>query len=295
MKNWHLTLCLITTVFGGCGDTSEPTQPPTPLPAPVEIEDPLTFGVVPQFGTKHFAEVWEPLVRELEIATGLPIRLIPTPSIPAFEAGFSRGDYDFAYMNPYHYLCAKRDQGYLPLIRDQSKKLKGILTVRSDSSIESIKELNGEKIAFPAPNALGASLYMRALLTRNHQIDFVPVYVNSHDSVYLNVTTNEVLAGGGVKRTLTSQNAAIQEKLRIIYETPGVAPHPIVHHPRVPETTVKKVMDAWLALSHATDGRKLLEGIPMNDPGLATDQDYQPLDELGLDEFYIAPEPIREQ
>ena len=124
MRYQYTLLCLLAAagiIIGFAWRETPP--PPTPPPPPVEA---ITFGVVPQFGVKHFAEVWEPLIRRLEVSSGINISLIPTPSIPAFEEGFSRGDFDFAYMNPYRYLCAKRDQGYVPLIRDQSKQLKGI-------------------------------------------------------------------------------------------------------------------------------------------------------------------------
>ena len=145
MKRWYRLLFTATFVLIGCDRTERnlnPTETQTAtvpeetapeltapeLTAPEEIvQQTITFGVVPQFGTKHFAEVWEPLIKRLQIDTGLSIRLIPSSSIPTFEADFAEGRFDFAYMNPYHYLCAKRDQGYKPLIRDQSKQLKGIL------------------------------------------------------------------------------------------------------------------------------------------------------------------------
>ena len=304
MRSLYILVCLlaatgIAIIFVNKGDDgASPPTPPSPSTPPSTSTPPaaqsITFGVVPQFGVKHFAEVWEPLIRRLETSSGLSISLVPTPSIPAFEEGFSRGDFDFAYMNPFHYLCAKRDQGYVPLIRDQSKQLKGILVVKADSKINSIQDLAGKKIAFPAPNALGASLFMRALLTRTHDIEFNPLYVNSHDSVYLNVTTNEVLAGGGVKRTLLSQTPEIQTSLRVIYETPGVAPHPIVHHPRVEPAAVEKIRNAWLSFAESRDGRSLLASVPMADPGPAEDADYQPLAQLELDEFYISPANVEE-
>lgn len=289
MRYQYTLLCLLAAagiIIGFAWRETPPPPTPPPPPPPVEA---ITFGVVPQFGVKHFAEAWEPLIRRLEVSSGINISLIPTPSIPAFEEGFSRGDFDFAYMNPYHYLCAKRDQGYVPLIRDQSKQLKGILVVKADSNIKSVEDLDGKRIAFPAPNALGASLYMRALLSRTHDIDFTPLYVNSHDSVYLNVTTDEVVAGGGVKRTLLSQAPETQSSLRVIYETPGVAPHPITYHPRVKADTVEKIRNAWMSFAKSPDGRILLESVPMADPGVAEDKDYQPLAKLELDEFYVAP------
>ena len=305
VKFRFLFLCLIAALLTGCDDR----RPDQPLIEDVSPEKPeldsanaatppldsdnsvtFSFAVVPQFGTLHFAKVWQPLIRDLEARTSLKINLIATPSIPDFETGFSEGRFDFAYMNPYHYICAKRDQGYQPLLRDQSKQLKGILVVREDSEIEILEHLHNAKIAFPAPNALGASLYLRALLDREHGIAFTPVYVNSHDSVYLNVVANQTIAGGGVKRTLSSQRENIQKQLRVIYETPGVAPHPIVFHPRVKAEIAKQVFDAIVGMSKSATGRELLGQVPLLQPGPAIDEDYQTLTELNLETYYVAPD-----
>ena len=44
-----------------------------------------------------------------------------------------------------------------------------------------------------------------------------------------------------------------------------------------------------MSFAKSPDGRILLESVPMADPGVAEDKDYQPLAKLELDEFYVAP------
>ncbi len=126
--------------------------------------DTFTVGIVPQFEALRLASTWLPILEELEKRTGHTFEMIGAPTIPAFEVAFQGGEYDIAYMNPYHGVMAEQAQGYIPIVRDGSRMLYGILAVRKDSPLQDVKELDGKKIAFPAPNALGASLLMRAEL-----------------------------------------------------------------------------------------------------------------------------------
>lgn len=166
-------------------------------------------------------------------------------------------------MNPYHMLLAQRSQKYIPLVRDTGRKLHGILVVRKDSDINSVKDLDGKKIAFPSPNALGASLLMRANLANDYKINFNPVYVKTHSSVYLNVIVKQAEAGSGVQKTLKQQKINISSALKVLHKTPGVAPHPLAVHPRVPEEVREKITQTLLQLGENPIGQALLAKIPI--------------------------------
>ena len=182
--------------------------------------EPYTLGIVPQYDQRQLFEIWKPLLDELQRRTGLSFRLVSAPKIPVFEKEFLAGGYDFAYMNPYHLLKAQKAQGYAPIIRDRAA-LRGILVVRKDSPIQKLPELNGKVVAFPSPNALGASLLLRADLSRLHRVSVVPLYVKTHSSVYLHVVKGLAEAGGGVQKTLEEQEQPIQDRLRTLYLNPA--------------------------------------------------------------------------
>nr|NIQ11948.1 phosphate/phosphite/phosphonate ABC transporter substrate-binding protein [Gammaproteobacteria bacterium] len=138
---------------------------------------------------------------------------------------------------------------------------------------------------FPSANALGASLLMRAELMREHGIDVIPEYVKTHSSVYLHVAQNLMVAGGGVASTLQQQKADVRDSLRILYHTRKVNPHPFVAHPRVPESHVRRVKEALLAMGEDDKGRELLARIPMQSITEASLSNYEPIQKLGLEEF----------
>lgn len=246
-----------------------------------------TVGVVPQFEQRKLFKIWQPLLNELEKRTGFALHLVGSPKIPAFEKKFMAGEYDFAYMNPYHVLKAHKSQGYIPLVRDGSRRLKGVLVVKKDSPIQDVKGLEGKILAFPSPNALGASLLMRADLANLYGINFFPRYVQTHSSVYLNVALGQTVAGGGVMSTLRAQPKEVQDRLRVLYETRTMAPHPLAAHARVPVAHREKVKEAWLALATTEAGQAMLSKIPMRTAVPASIDDYTPMQAWGLDAFYV--------
>ena len=167
---------------------------------------PYTFGVVPQFEARRIVEIWEPILDRVADAAGIDLTLMGSADIPAFERELATGKLDFAYMNPYHLVVAHDAAGYLPLVRDVGRTLFGIIVVHRDSSIQAPADLDGKTVAFPAPNALGASLLVRAELDRKFQVRITPRYVSSHTSVYLNVVTRQTDAGGGVRALCSSRS-----------------------------------------------------------------------------------------
>ncbi len=247
---------------------------------------PYRFGVVPQFHQTRLFQTWSPILEELERRTGVRFELLGSPSIPEFERRFLTGIFDCAYMNPYHLVRAHQAEGYLPIVRDHSRPLQGILVVRKDSPVHAVEELDGQTLAFPAPNALGASLLMRTELHDRVGIAITPRYVKTHTSVYLNVIKARMPAGGGVMRTLNEQPPAVHESLRVVYRTQAVPAHPIACHPRVGPKLRSRLRAALLAMARGPEAGLLAE-VPIHRPGPAAYREYQMLEKLGLERYYV--------
>lgn len=184
----------------------------------------VIFGIVPQQSATRLAQVWVPFLDRLSKETGHQIRFATAKDIPTFEACLSKGAYDVAYMNPYHYTVFHKQAGYEAFARQSNKRLKGIIVARSDSPIASLKDLHGAEVAFPSPAAFGASVIPRAEM-RASGIEFSPQYVKSHDSVYRSVALGLYPAGGGVGRTFGNVPEDLRAQLKVIYSTDGYTPH----------------------------------------------------------------------
>ncbi|MDH5434266.1 MAG: phosphate/phosphite/phosphonate ABC transporter substrate-binding protein [Gammaproteobacteria bacterium] len=253
--------------------------------SPAKEKHVFTVGVVPQFETKKLHRIWRPILDKLEQKTGYKFKLLGSPSISGFEKEFLVGKFDFAYMNPYHLAWSHKTIGYVPLVRDIKRSLYGVLVVRKDSPIKTPFELDGKKVAFPDPNALGASLLIRAELKKKFNITIIPHYVKTHDSVYLNVALRQADAGGGVQKTLDMQSDKIKNHLRIMYETEKVAAHPFSVHPRIDKIIHEKVRQALIEIGQEEEGKQLLKLVPIMEIGSASIEDYLSLTNKGLEKF----------
>ena len=240
------------------------------------------FSVVPQFTPVDIGVRWTPLLKRLEAAVGAGFQLRVFDKNAAFEADFQRGGPDFTYLNPYHMVMAAEAQGYVPLVRSGAP-LRGILVVDRESPVRSLADLQGKRLAFPSPNAFGASLYMRALLAEKEKIAFSPVYVGTHQNVYRHVLLGEEAAGGGIESTLEREPASVRNRLRVLYTTPDTPSHPVAVHPRVPREVREKFVLALRALGRNEAGRKLLADVDLEELQPADfANDYQPLEKLKL-------------
>jgi len=245
-----------------------------------------TLGVVPQYDQRKLFSIWKPIAEEISRRSGLEIRLVVTLTIPEFEEAIEKGTFDFVYANPYHILRVSNSQGYIPLVRDQ-EPLRGIVLVRNDSPIKSIDELAGKTLAVPSPNAIGASLLIRADLERLYGVHVSMLNAKTHSSAYLNVLNGLSDAGGGVQKTLAEQSQPVQDALRILYTTRGIPSHPIAAHHRIRPDIRELIKDTLLKMSTTPTGKALLDNIPMSTPVSTSLEDYLVMRKWGLASYWV--------
>lgn len=217
-----------------------------------------SFGVVPQGSPYALAKIWQPLIRQLTRPTDHRLRFQTAPSITRFQQRVLKGEYDYVYLNSLAYLEAHRKQGYQALVR-QTNPVQGILVVRKDSPL-TVSRLRGKTVAFPSPQALGATLLTRAEL-KKRGIGYSVSYVGTHQSAYQGVLLGRYAAAGGITRTLNMLPTEKRDQLRILLTTPEVTGHVIAVHPRVPAAERQRVTQTLTSLHKTVQGSKLLGGL----------------------------------
>ncbi|MBT7944233.1 MAG: phosphate/phosphite/phosphonate ABC transporter substrate-binding protein [Alphaproteobacteria bacterium] len=280
-KNLHrqsFTALFALAIFGVLSIIALTTGPASAMAAPV-----YTISRAPQLSPTVLAKIWQPYVDYLIKNTGYSFRLKLYGKRTDFEKDLVQGTPDFFYGNPGYFIVSHQLHNYAPLVRSGARQLKGIIVVSKDSPFQTIADLNGLSLAFPGPTALAASLYIRTLLKEREGIDFKPLYVGNHENVYRNVANKVTMAGGGVHRTLNREPEELRKHLRVIYETPGMSPHPISVHPRVPAAVATAVKEATLLLQTTVGGQKMLKNLKIQKP-VAADftKDYLSIEELAL-------------
>jgi phosphonate transport system substrate-binding protein len=240
-----------------------------------------TFAVVPQQSASQLAETWSPVLAWLSQQSGVQLRFVTTPDIPSFEKALSAAEYDFAYMNPYHFTIFNDNPGYHALARAKDAPLKGIVVVAKNSPITHINQLSGSAISLPAPASFAASLLVQAELKR-HEVNVKPEFVKSHNSVYRNVALGLFPAGGGVPRTLLMMDEDVRNELRVLWETPEFTSHAIAYHPNMEPEVINKIQQAMDAMPKAPVGLELLSKIGFKGFEAARDKDWDDVRQLHI-------------
>lgn len=241
----------------------------------------LSFGIVPQQSASRLAKLWVPLLREVERRSGVGLWFHTAPDIPTFERRVAAGEYDFAYMNPYHYTVFADSPGYRAYAREQGKRIRGVVVVSKESPITEVAQLQGARLAFPAPAAFAASILPQASFEKMG-IAIEQHYVGSHDSVYRAVAKGLFPAGGGVVRTFNTIEQEVRDKLRILWTTEGFTPHAFAAHPRVRPEVLERVAAALTGLGEDEAGRTLLQALNFNTLERAVDRDWDDVRALNI-------------
>jgi phosphonate transport system substrate-binding protein len=251
------------------------------LISPYSASQDISFAVVPQQSASRLAELWPPILAYLSEHTGDNYIFATAPDIPTFEKRLLKGEYDVAYMNPYHLTVFSQTPGYIAIAKQTDKLLKGIVVVPKDSEITSLEQLNGHKMAFPSPAAFAASVIPRSYLAAR-DIAIKPVYVSSHDSVYLNVSKGLFVAGGGVMRTFNNVDEEISSKLKILWQTDGYTPHAFAVLPGMSSQKRMQLQTILVDLNKHPEGNALLSAIKFSGIEAPEDSDWDDIRSLNI-------------
>ena len=212
----------------------------------------VVMGVVPQQSPLKLLKVWGPIAAYLSQEIGENVVFKTEKSIGKFEKVLYSGGYDFAYMNPYHFVVAHKVQGYEAKVR-ASKNIKGILVQKKGTSKEKVLDKHS-RFLFPAPNAFAATLLTKHELLQKYNMDLNVLnkavrYVNSHDSVYKGVSRGIGDIGGGIERTFNSlSDMKTKNSLDIVHTTKAYPSHPFAFKPTMPKELKRKIADALLSM-----------------------------------------------
>ena len=233
----------------------------------------LTVGIVPQQAAGALAKIWVPALDFLGKQTGYTLRFATAKDIPSFEQRLASGEYDIAYMNPYHYVVFHRAPGYRVFAKEKDTRLAGIIVVRKQDSYSTLSQLRGKTVAFPGPISFAATLLPQAEF-RKLGVAIESQYVASHDSVYMAVAHGLFVAGGGIPRTFEKLNPELRDQLRILWQTVGYTPHAFAAHPRVPDEVLARLSVAMKKMQADTEGAPLLQALGFKGFVSAEDNEY---------------------
>jgi len=253
-----------------------------------------TFGIVPQQSAKKLARVWTPVLQHLSQESGMEIKFATAKDIPTFEKRLADGEYDFAYMNPYHFTVFNNQPGYKAMAHQSEKRIKGIVVVRKDSNAQNLNALDGQRMAFPSPAAFAATILPSANMAKMG-IDVDAKYVSSHDSVYMAVSRGLLPAGGGIVRTFNKTDPAVRDTLRILWTSSGYTPHAFAAHPAISDVEREKLTKALVSIADTEQGRELLASLGFKNIQRAEDSAWDDVRGLNIQNLSRKSNTVAEQ
>lgn len=273
MRHWLLSIVLFVSTIAAAA-------PPAPSY--------YTFGIVPQLSPSATATLWEPLLTYLSSELGVSLRFQTARDLAAFEQRVSAGDFDFVYLNPFHYTVVHHTVGYEAFAREATQELRGIIVVAAGSALHDLPDLHGLRLAVPGESAFAATLIPLKVLG-HRQITVQPVVVASHESVLLSVARGAQPAGGTIQKMLDRAPPEVRQALRILWRSEAYTPHPFAAHPRVPAELLARLRQVLEAMPNRVEGRQVLTQINFAGFSAVTDRDYDPIRRLDTTPSSSAP------
>ena len=243
------------------------------------LQSDVIMGVVPQQSPTKLLQTWRPIAEYLSEKIGEKVVFKTEKSIPEFESVLYSGGYDFAYMNPYHYVVAHKKQKYMAYVRAK-KNIKGLVAANKKSKMN-FTDANAQYV-FPSPNAFAATLLIKYDLLQKYGVSLETLskarYVNSHDSVYKVIARGFGDFGGGIERTYKAiQDESVKSQLKILYHTSEYPSHPFAFKSTMRGDKRQAIVDALLSIPDP-----LLAPLKMKKLKLVNNEEYDVVKDLAI-------------
>ena len=243
---------------------------------PVAVK-PYEFGVFPYLPVTKIHELYAPIAADLAAKLGRPVRLGSKARYESFEHELRRQTYDIAFVQPFDYVEAHDNFGYLPLAR-RIGELQAIIVVRENSPAHTLNDLLGKTIANPPPDA--AVSYLTSMALWGAGIDpgtgVRRDYGKNHFTCLQSVLIGVADACGTAEQPLrTVQRNKHAAGLRVLHKSSPI-PHPLfVVHRRVSAEHRDTLLRTIVEWPRTQEGKRILEGGQFAPFTAAKDADYE--------------------
>ena len=248
--------------------------------------DHLVMGIHPYKSPAKLIQSYTPLAEYLSRKIGIPVRILISKDYQTHINAIGKDQLDIAYMGPASYVSLVDHFGKKPILARQEfngkSTFQGKIIIRKDSSLTSLSQLKGKSFAFGDPSSTMSHLVPRYMLIKNgvnaNQLDHYK-FLGSHDNVALAVLSGDYEAGA-VKEGVFYKYE--KRGLKVLDTTPALSEHLFVASKTLDDATVKKLREAFFALSKDPAGPKIMNSIKQGITAMTAveDKDYNNLREI---------------
>ncbi|MFH2124313.1 MAG: phosphate/phosphite/phosphonate ABC transporter substrate-binding protein [Pseudomonadota bacterium] len=267
-----------------CDSRKNESYSPVYTSTPTNAQAVLIFGVHPLHNPQRLNEIYGPLVEYLNRNfPEITIQLEASRSYEEFDRKLYSRHFHFALPNPYQTLKSLEHGYHIFAKMGDDEQFRGIIIVRKDSNINTVADLKGKVVSFPAPTALAATmmpLYFLHTHGLNVNQDIRRLFSGSQESSIMNVYLRKSAAGATWPppwQSFAARNPKIAAELEVKWESPPLVNNGLVARDDLAPEMVDKVQALLLHLHTHEEGRQLLSALPLMRFESATDATYQPV------------------
>ncbi|MCP4338119.1 MAG: phosphate/phosphite/phosphonate ABC transporter substrate-binding protein [Desulfobulbaceae bacterium] len=160
------------------------------------------LSMLPRYSTEEINKRITPLAKYLEKQTGLQITPTLTSTFGQYSKQLSSGGINIGFENPYIYVMTEglHEVVAMAVKGSDGDKFRGIIITRSDSTLRTLQDLKGKKIAIVGYTSAGGYLSQKLSLLQS-EIDVTKDCIieeapeNKQENVIFAVFTGDVDAG----------------------------------------------------------------------------------------------------
>ena len=270
----------LTTMLAGMlllyHGTALPAAPAATSPAAV------TLGSVAMDIPVEMIKRMSALSNYLSLQTGLNVRFRPSPNLSSAVDDLGSGNVQISYLTPVAYIEAHKKFGAVPLVAPTSHgkpHLSLVIVAKAGSGIDKPAQLKGKRFAFGDEKALLQRAAVVSMgLTQNDFSEFA--YLKHYDNI-----AKAVLAGdfdGGILKDTVAEEFRYKG-LAVIGTTAPLPSYVFAVNPKLPESTRRKLRDAFLALKKDSPEKvNVIEAFDISYDGFVPiqDKDYDTVRKL---------------
>jgi phosphonate transport system substrate-binding protein len=190
----------------------------------------IIFSYTPVEDPAVYQKVWDGFIKHLEKTTGKRVAFFPVQSNAAQLEAMRSGRLHVAGVNTGGNPIAVNCAGFIPFAimagKDGTFGYEMEIIVHADSTIKTMADLKGKKVAFTSPTSNSGFKAPSAILKSEFNLeakrDFEPVFSGKHDNSVLGVANKDYDAAAianEVMKRMFDRKVVDQNKIRTIYKS----------------------------------------------------------------------------
>ena len=253
-------------------------------------ENVLRLGIIPFESSDELLKNISPMINIISKGLNMEVRPFVATDYSGVIEAFRAKKIDVAFLAPAAYVLGKKEANIKVILKSHrhgNPFFYGVFITRSDSGINSIKDLKGKKFAFGDPISTSGHIFPKMELLKNGinpETDFENViFAGSHDATVLAVFHKKVDAGATYSDDIDGKKGSWVRYLKpnelsqikiIGKPMPIPADNICVRSDLDPEIT-KKLAKTMIDFSNTKAGSSLMQKLYKFDGYMpATDKDY---------------------